>query len=232
MSYLFHVVVTNYIATSTSSGDVIRSRHSLFDILLLTECSWDSTVPWLRQSVISLSPSPWRSRFDSRPVGHRVNRIALAQNFLHVPWLFPITSILPMLHTHLFIYHWHCIILVTKCYEITCNEQDIIVRWQGNWGIMVQCWRARAFSLVQSIQTNSEVHPASYVVGTRNPFLRELTQDMKLTIQMLRLSMNDAILTLPICLNGMHRGSFTLTFITSWVTVLYVAVVYVTMGNG
>jgi len=83
---------------------------------------------------------------------------------------------------------------------------------------MVQCWRARAFSLVQSIQTNSEVHPASCTVGTGNSFLVELTHSMKLTIHlhlMLRLSMNGAILTLPICLNGMHRGGFTLTFITS-----------------
>jgi hypothetical protein len=76
---------------------------------------------------------------------------------------------------------------------------------------------ARDFSLVQSIQ-NSEVHAACHAVGTGNSFLRELTQGMKLTIYlhlMLRLSMNDTILTLAICLNGMHRGSFTLTFITS-----------------
>jgi hypothetical protein len=73
------------------------------------------------------------------------------------------------------------------------------------------------------------------MVGAGNSFLRELTEGMKLTIHlhlMLRLSMNGAILTLPICLNGMHRDSFTLTFMTSLFTILYVAVVYVTMGNG
>ena len=112
VSRLFHMVVTNYIATFTSFGDVIHFRHALLDFLLLAEWNWDSTVPWLRQSVISLSPQ--RSRFGFRPVGHRVNSIVLAQNFLHVLWFFPVTVILPLLHTHLLIYQWHCIILVTN----------------------------------------------------------------------------------------------------------------------
>jgi len=95
----------------------------------------------------------------------------------------------------------------------TCNERDIVVWWPGNWGIRFSAGGTRAFSLVQSIQTNSEVHPASYAVGTGNSFLRKLTQGMKLTIHlhlMLMLSMKGVILTHPICLNGMHRGSFTL----------------------
>jgi hypothetical protein len=82
-------------------------------VLSLVSIKREEALPWIRQPVTG--PSLRRSKANSRPmhVEFVADQVTLAQAFLRVIGLFPISIILPMIHFHSFIYHQRYVILGT-----------------------------------------------------------------------------------------------------------------------
>jgi len=78
---------------------------------------WYQALPWLRRSVASLSRR--RPGFNSRPVPFGVygGQNSTGRGFSPSTSVFPVSIIPPLLHTHSFIYHPHCIMFFSQFFS-------------------------------------------------------------------------------------------------------------------
>jgi hypothetical protein len=78
-------------------------------------------MPCLRRSVVGLSPSMARVRFQASPCEICDKQSGIGTGFSPSTSVSPVSTIPPMLHTHSFIYHRHCVMFFSQYFSFPCQ---------------------------------------------------------------------------------------------------------------